>query len=127
MDTNNATPQANVVVRGRHLDLGEFWVEHVREKTQPLARFGLDITEFDVEVEHEVNPRRASMAWRVEITAKTRKAAPFRAKGEGEKAEIAFDRARETLEQNLRRAAKRRRWSRHGNGATSKVARLLRG
>lgn len=126
MDNTNATTQPDVVVRGRHLDLGEYWVQHVREKTLPLARFGLEITSFDVEVEHETNPRQASLAWHVEITAFTRKT-PLRATGEGEKAEIAFERARETLEQQLRRNSKKNRWSRHGNGATARIARLLRG
>ena len=125
MNTNDLQ-QPDVVVRGRHLDLGEFWVEHVREKTVALARFGLDITGFDVEVNHETNPRQSSQAWQVEISAFTH-AEPLLAKGAGDKAEVAFERARETLEQQLRRKAKRRRWSRHGNGATAKVARLLRG
>ncbi|MHB0928145.1 MAG: HPF/RaiA family ribosome-associated protein [Candidatus Nanopelagicales bacterium] len=126
MDTNDATQQPDVIVRGRHLELGEFWVEHVREKTVALARFGLGISRFDVEVTREANPRQASQAWQVEVAAITR-GTPIRAKGAGEKAEIAFERARETLEHQLRRAAKRGRWSRHGSGATAKVARLLRG
>jgi len=126
VDTNNTTQQPNVVVRGRHLDLGEFWVTHVREKTLPLARFGLGVTRFDVEVVHETNPRQSSQAWQVEIAAITL-GKPLRAKGAGPEAEIAFERARETLELQLRRAAKRGRWSRHGSGATAKVARLLRG
>lgn len=126
MSTNEAIQQPEVVVRGRHLELGEFWVGHVREKCIPLARFGLGITGFDVEVSHETNPRQASQAWQVELAAFTRKG-PVRATGSGEKAEIAFERARETLEQQLRRASKRGRWSRHGSGATAKVARLLRG
>ena len=126
MNTNDTMPQPDVIVRGRHLDLGEFWVEHVREKTALLARFGLGITGFDVEVLHETNPRQSSKAWLVEISARTL-GEPIRAKASGDKAEVAFERARETLERQLRRAAKRRRWSRHGNGATAKVARLLRG
>ncbi len=126
MNTNEATKQPEVVVRGRHLELGEFWVGHVREKCLLLARFGLGITGFDVEVSHETNPRQASQAWQVEVAAFARKG-PIRAKGSGEKAEIAFERARETLEEQLRRAAKRSRWSRHGSGATAKVARMLRG
>ena len=125
MDINEVS-QPEVIVRGRHLDLGEFWVQHVREKTAALSRFGLDITSFDVEVIHETNPRQASQAWQVEIAAFTRKA-PVRAKGAGPEAEIAFERARETVEQQLRRAKRRGRWSRHGTGATAKVARLLRG
>lgn len=128
MDSNDVTQAPEVVVRGRHLDLGEFWVQHVREKTALLARFGLDVTGFDVEVLHESNPRQASQAWQVEIAARTRgTGAPLRAKGAGHEAEVAFERARETLEQQLRRTAKRTRWSRHGNRATAKVARLLRG
>lgn len=126
MDNDNVTQQPEVVVQGRHLDLGEFWVEHVREKTAALARFGLGITGFNVEVMHETNPRQASQAWQVEIAAYT-KGIPLRAKGAGHEAEVAFERARETLEEQLRRASKRGRWSRHGSGATAKVARLLRG
>ncbi len=126
LDTNSPIQQPDVIVRGRHLDLGEFWVQHVREKTAGLARFGLGISRFDVEVLHEANPRQASKAWQVEIAAFTH-GAPARAKGTGAEAEIAYERARETLELQLRRAAKRGRWSRHGTGATAKVARLLRG
>lgn len=126
MDSNETTSQPNVVVRGRHLDLGDIWVGHVREKTASLSRFGLGTTSFDVEVIHETNPRQSSRAWKVEIAAFTRKG-PVRASGHGAEADVAFERARETLEHKLRRLAKRSRWSRHGNGATAKVARLLRG
>jgi ribosomal subunit interface protein len=126
VDNNNPVQQPEVIVRGRHLDLGEFWVQHVREKTALLARFGMDITRFDVEVLHQGNPRQSSQAWQVEIAAITL-GVPARAKGSGPEAEVAFERARETLEHRLRRAAKRGRWSRHGSGATAKVARLLRG
>ena len=118
--------QPEVVVRGRHLDLGEFWVGHVKEKTAGLDRFGLAIHRFDVEVTHATNPRQASRAWEVEISA-VGDGAPWRAKGHGAEADAAFERARETLEQTLRRAKKRSRWSRHGRGATAKVARLLGG
>jgi ribosomal subunit interface protein len=117
--------QPEVIVRGRHLDLGEFWVDHVKEKTAALDRFGINILRFDVEVSHETNPRQSSKAWLVEISA-IGDAAPWRAKGTGPEAEVAFERARETLEQTLRRVKKRSRWSRHGRKATAKVGRLLR-
>ena len=61
--------QPEVIVRGRHLDLGEFWVDHVKEKTAALDRFGINILRFDVEVSHETNPRQSSKAWLVEISA----------------------------------------------------------
>lgn len=117
--------QPEVIVRGRHLDLGEFWVDHVKEKTGSLDRFGLTIYRFDVEVMHETNPRQSSRAWSVEISA-IGDNAPWRAKGTGPAADVAFERARETLEQTLRRAKKRSRWSRHGRAATARVGRLLR-
>lgn len=117
--------QPEVVVRGRHLDLGEFWVNHVKEKTGALDRFGLNIYRFDVEVSHENNPRQASKAWTVELSA-VNDSATWRAKGSGAEAEVAFERARETLEHTLRRVHKRSRWSRHGRSATAKVGRLLR-
>lgn len=118
--------QPEVVVRGRHLDLGEFWVNHVKEKTGTLDRFGLTIYRFDVEVTHATNPRQASRAWEVEISA-IGDGSPWRAKGHGPEADVAFERARETLELTLRRAKKRSRWSRHGRTATAKVSRLLGG
>lgn len=124
MDAQDVVKEIPVVVRGRHLDLGEFWVQHVKEKMAPLARFNNDLRSFDVEVFHENNPRQASQAWRVEVSA-IGKAAPFRATGTGAEAEIAFERARETLEHTLRRAHKKSRWSRHGSGSTTKLGRLL--
>ena len=81
--------QPEVIVRGRHLDLGEFWVDHVKEKTAALDRFGINILRFDVEVSHETNPRQSSKAWLVEISA-IGDAAPWRAKGTGPEAEVAF-------------------------------------
>lgn len=117
--------EPEVIVRGRHLDLGDIWVDRVKQKTAGLDRFGLTIYRFDVEVMHEPNPRRASQAWSVEISA-IGDAAPWRAKGIGAEAEAAFERARETLEHTLRRSKRRQRWSRHGRGATAKVGRLLR-
>lgn len=118
--------QPEVIVRGRHLDLGEFWVTHVKEKTEALDRFGLNIRRFDVEVAHETNPRRSSQAWSVEISA-IGDSERWSGRGTGAEAEAAYERARETLEQTLRRVKKRSRWSRHGRAATAKVGRLLRG
>lgn len=116
--------QPEVIVRGRHLDLGEFWVDHVKAKTAALDRFGINILRFDVEVSHESNPRQASKAWLVEISA-IGDAAPWRARGVGAEAEAAFERARETLEHTLRRAKRRSRWSRHGRASIAKVGRQL--
>lgn len=124
MDANEVMQEVPVVVRGRHLDLGEFWVDHVKTKTAGLARFGMDILRFDVEVLHETNPRQNSQAWKVEIAA-IGKGAPIRATGTGAEAEAAFERCRETMEHQLRRVHKRSRWSRHRKQSTTKLGRIL--
>ncbi len=64
-----------ISIHNRHLEANNLeankeWLEHLRERTLELDRFGNNIIAFDVEVAHQNNPRLAAKSWHVEITAK---------------------------------------------------------
>ncbi|MEY2672713.1 MAG: hypothetical protein RL228_867 [Actinomycetota bacterium] len=113
-----------ISIHNRHLEANKEWLEHLRERTLELDRFGNNIIAFDVEVAHQNNPRLAAKSWHVEITAKV-KGALIRATGEASEPEKAYERAFKVMESNLRRAAKRHHWSRHGRKSTMKVSEKL--
>ncbi len=113
-----------IAIHNRNLDANKEWLEHLRDRTLLLDRFGNNIISFDVEVAHQTNPRLAAKSWHVEITAKIR-GAVIRATGEASEPERAYERAHKVMESNLRRASRRHHWSRHGRKSTLKVSQKL--
>jgi ribosomal subunit interface protein len=113
-----------IVIHNRNSEANKEWLEHLRERTLKLDRFGNHIISFDVEIMHQVNPRLSSKAWHIEITAKV-DGAVIRATGEASEPERAYERSFKVMESNLRRAARRHHWSRHGRKATLKVSQKL--
>jgi ribosomal subunit interface protein len=112
-------------IHSRHVEVDAEWIEHVRERTLELDRFGNGIFSYDVEIAHNENRRQAGHAWRVEISIKI-KGHLIRATGEAADPERAFESSRRIMEANLRRAARRHHWSRHGRKATTKVSEFLK-
>ena len=113
-----------ISIHNRNLEANKEWLEHLKNRTKGLDKFGNNIISFDVEIDHQTNPRLSAKSWHVEITAKI-PGSVIRATGEASEPERAFERAHKVMESNLRRAARRHHWSRHGRKATMKVNQKL--
>jgi ribosomal subunit interface protein len=66
------TPNAEVVVKGRNVEVPEHFRIYVSEKLSRLERFDRTIYLFDVELDHERNRRQRKNCQHVEITARGR-------------------------------------------------------
>jgi ribosomal subunit interface protein len=104
-----------IVVRGRRTDVPERFREHVESKLAKLGKYDNRMTRIDVEVTREVNPRQASEAERVEITARS-KGPVIRAEAAAQDRYAALDVAVGRIESRLRRAAGRRNDRRKSGG-----------
>jgi ribosomal subunit interface protein len=124
MSGRSASSSPTLTIHSRHIEVDAEWLEHVRERTLELDRFGNNLISLDVEIAHNNNKRQQSHSWHVEISAAI-KGHIIRATGEAADPERAFEKARAVMESNLRRAARRHHWSRHGRRATLRVANLL--
>ena len=67
-----AMPSAEVVVKGRNVEIPEHFRIYVSQKLARLERFDRTIYLFDVELEHERNRRQRKNCQHVEITARGR-------------------------------------------------------
>jgi ribosomal subunit interface protein len=119
MDTNRSTmvgeedapqdgPRAEVVVKGRNVEIPDHFRRYVSEKLARLERFDRTIYLFDVELDHERNRRQRKNCQHVEITARGR--GPV---ARGEACADSFYAALESavckLENRLRRSKDRRK------------------
>ncbi len=104
-----------IVVRGRRTDVPERFREHVESKLAKLGKYDNRMTRIDVEVTREANPRQASEAERVEITARS-KGPVIRAEAAAQDRYAALDVAVGRIESRLRRAAGRRNDRRKSGG-----------
>jgi ribosomal subunit interface protein len=66
------TPHAEVVVKGRNVEIPDHFRIYVSEKLARLERFDRTIYLFDVELDHERNRRQRKSCQHVEITARGR-------------------------------------------------------
>ena len=66
------TPHAEVVVKGRNVEIPDHFRIYVAEKLARLERFDRSIYLFDVELDHERNRRQRKNCQHVEITARGR-------------------------------------------------------
>ena len=71
-DEQPAAPQAEVVVKGRNVEIPDHFRIYVSEKLARLERFDRTIYLFDVELDHERNRRQRKNCQHVEITARGR-------------------------------------------------------
>jgi ribosomal subunit interface protein len=101
-------PRAEVVVKGRNVEIPEHYRIYVAEKLARLERFDKTIYLFDVELDHERNRRQRKSCQHVEITARGR--GPV-ARGEACANSFygAFESAVVKLESRLRRVKDRRK------------------
>ena len=68
----NPKPRAEVVVKGRNVEIPDHFRIYVSEKLSRLERFDRTIYLFDVELDHERNRRQRKNCQHVEITARGR-------------------------------------------------------
>jgi ribosomal subunit interface protein len=71
-ETPEPAPNAEVVVKGRNVEVPEHFRLYVSEKLSRLERFDRTIYLFDVELDHERNRRQRKNCQHVEITARGR-------------------------------------------------------
>ena len=110
----------DIVVKGRHQEVGEAFRSHAVEKLQRVGRLDHKVIRIDVELSIERNPRLASQKERIELTCMS-KGPVIRAEAAAEDAYAALDAALDKLEARLRRAADRRRVH-HGSRTPVSVA-----
>src|SRR4051794_4019222 len=65
-------PRAEIVVKGRNVEIPDHFRTYVSEKLSRLERFDRTIYLFDVELDHEKNRRQRKNCQHVEITARGR-------------------------------------------------------
>jgi ribosomal subunit interface protein len=71
-ETPEPAPAAEIVVKGRNVEVPEHFRIYVAEKLSRLERFDRTIYLFDVELDHERNRRQRKNCQHVEITARGR-------------------------------------------------------
>ncbi len=71
-ETPETEPRAEIVVKGRNVEIPEHFRIYVSDKLSRLERFDRTIYLFDVELDHERNRRQRKNCQHVEITARGR-------------------------------------------------------
>jgi ribosomal subunit interface protein len=110
-DTNGQaepTADAEVVFKGRNVEIPDHYRVYVSQKLARLERFDRSIYLFDVELKHAPNRRQRKSCQRVEITARGR-GPVSRAEACADSFYAAFESAVEKLENRLRRMKDRRK------------------
>lgn len=101
-------PRAEVVVKGRNVEIPDHFRIHVAEKLARLERFDRTIYMFDVELDHEKNRRQRKNCQHVEITARGR-GPVVRGEACADSFYAALEAAVQKLEARLRRGKDRRK------------------
>jgi ribosomal subunit interface protein len=93
---------AEIVVTGRNITVSSYYRSYIADKLAHLEHFNRHIIRFDVELNHEPNPRQAKSPLQVVITSRG-KGPTVRAEARGAGAHAALDLAVGRLEGQLRR------------------------
>ena len=102
------TTTAEVVFKGRNVEIPDHYRLYVSQKLARLERFDRSIYLFDVELKHAPNRRQRKSCQRVEITARGR-GPVTRAEACADSFYAAFESAVDKLENRLRRVKDRRK------------------
>lgn len=103
-----STTQAEVVVKGRNVEIPDHYRIYVSQKLARLERFDRGVYLFDVELDHERNRRQRKSCQHVEITARGR-GPVVRGEACADSFYTAFEAAVAKLENRLRRVKDRRK------------------
>ena len=107
-DAQEPTATAEVVVKGRNVEIPDHFRVYVSQKLARLERFDKTIYLFDVELKHERNRRQRKSCQRVEITARGR-GPVVRGEACADSFYAALESAVVRLESRLRRGKDRRK------------------
>jgi ribosomal subunit interface protein len=110
----------DIVMTGRNVDVPAHYRAHVTDKLAHLQRYTSHPIRYDIELDHENNPRQSKTCQRVEITGKG-KGPTVRAEACGPDFYTALDAAVAKLAALLRRSHDRRRVH-HGRHQPTSVA-----
>jgi ribosomal subunit interface protein len=120
-DVSGAEAQrADVVVKGRNVEVPDHFKIHVSGKLSRVERFHPTVYLFDVELQHERNRRQSKVCQRIEITARG-KGHVIRAEASAESFYAALELAVDKLEGRFRRDRDRRKVH-HGTRTPVSVA-----
>lgn len=114
------SPNAQVTITGRNVEVPEHFAERVNGKLAKIERLDPTLTFFHVELQHEPNPRRADRSDRIQITA-TGKGHLARAEAKEDSFYAALESALGKMERSLRKVKARRKISRSGHRAPISV------
>ncbi|NMM84179.1 ribosomal subunit interface protein [Rhodococcus sp. SRB_17] len=106
----SAVPKSDIVLTGRNVEIPDHFRVYVSDKLARLEHFDPSIFRFNVELQHERNPRQSKTAQRVEITARG-KGPVARAEASADSFYAAFEAVIAKLENRLRRTKGRKRVS----------------
>jgi ribosomal subunit interface protein len=107
-DEHEDAPSAEVVVKGRNVEIPDHFRVYVAEKLARLERFDRTIYLFDVELDHERNRRQRKNCQHVEVTARGR-GPVVRGEACADSFYAALESAISKLENRLRRSKDRRK------------------
>ena len=107
-DEHEPTAKAEVVVKGRNVEIPDHFRIYVSQKLARLERFDRTVYLFDVELDHERNRRQRKSCQHVEITARGR-GPVVRGEACANSFYAAFESAVARLESRLRRVKDRRK------------------
>ncbi|MCV7233027.1 ribosome hibernation-promoting factor, HPF/YfiA family [Mycobacterium branderi] len=107
-EPDEPTPRAEVVVKGRNVEIPDHYRVYVSQKLARLERFDRSIYLFDVELKHAPNRRQRKSCQRVEISARGR-GPVVRGEACANSFYAAFESAVDKLENRLRRVKDRRK------------------
>lgn len=108
VESEKPEPRAEVVLKGRNVEIPDHFRVYVSEKLSRLERLDRTIYLFDVELDHERNRRQRKNCQHVEITARGR-GPVVRAEACADSFYGAMEGAVDKLEERLRRANDRRK------------------
>jgi ribosomal subunit interface protein len=109
----------DIIMTGRHVNVPAHYRVHVTDKLVHLQRYNSHHIRYDVELNHENNPRQSKTCQRIEITA-TGQGPTVRAQACGPDFYTTLDTAVSKLEARLRRSHDRR--VHHGRHQPTSVA-----
>ncbi|MGH3563883.1 MAG: ribosome hibernation-promoting factor, HPF/YfiA family, partial [Mycobacterium sp.] len=109
-DQAEPTPRAEIVVKGRNVEIPDHFRIYVSQKLARLERLDRSIRLFDVELKHAPNRRQRKSCQRIEITAHGR-GPVVRGEARADSFYAAFETAIDRLEGRLRRGKERRKVS----------------
>ena len=110
------SPEAQVTITGRNIEVPEHFQERVHTKLAKIEKLDPSLTSFHVELKHEPNPRREAQAQRIQITA-SGKGHLARAEAKEDSFYAALESAIGKLERSLRKVKVRREIARSGHRA----------